>query len=76
MRVEPMPKPDNTEQRLIDLEVKASFSEDLVDQLEQIILRQQQQIDSLIRQVAELRQHQAPSEGLGRNLRDDLPPHY
>lgn len=67
---------DNTAQRLTDLEVKASFTEDLVDQLEQIIVRQQQQIDMLIRQVAELRQPQAGGDGVGRNLRDELPPHY
>ncbi|MDP2370300.1 SlyX family protein [Rhodoferax sp.] len=71
-----MPHPDNTEQRLIDLEVKASFTEDLVDQLERIIVRQQQQIDALIRQVAELCQPQRNSEGVGRDARDDLPPHY
>lgn len=67
---------DNTAQRLTDLEVKASFAEDLVDQLEQIIVRQQQQIDMLIRQVAELRQPQAGGDGIGRNVRDELPPHY
>lgn len=67
---------DNTAQRLTDLEVKASFAEDLVDQLEQIIVRQQQQIDMLIRQVAELRQPQAGGDGVGRNVRDELPPHY
>ena len=66
----------NTEQRLTNLEVKASFTEDLVDQLEQIIVRQQQQIDMLMRQVAELREPQAGGEGVGRNLRDELPPHY
>lgn len=71
-----MTKSGDTEQRLMDLEVKASFTEDLVDQLEQIIVRQQQQIDRLIRQVAELRQPQVNSEGVGRDARDDLPPHY
>ena len=66
-----------TEQRLTELEIKASFSEDLLDQLNQIIVRQQQQIDQLIREVAHLRQSSTDG-GLGapRNLRDDLPPHY
>ena len=66
-----------TEQRLTELEIKASFSEDLLDQLNQIIVRQQQQIDSLVREVAHLRQSSTDG-GLGapRNLRDDLPPHY
>ena len=71
-----MPNNDNTDQRLTDLEVKASFTEDLVDQLEQIIVRQQQQIDMLMRQVAELHQPQVDGDGVGRDARDDLPPHY
>jgi hypothetical protein len=35
---------DKTDQRLTDLEIKASFSEDLLDQLNQIIVRQQQEM--------------------------------
>lgn len=66
----------DTEQRLTKLEVKASFAEDLLDQLNQIIFRQQQQIDRLSRELAELRQ-QVPEDGAGfRSLRDELPPHY
>ncbi|MDE2400726.1 MAG: SlyX family protein [Burkholderiales bacterium] len=65
------------EQRLTDLEIKASFTEDLVDSLNQIIIRQQQQVDHLMREVGQLRQ-QVPQDGIGmaRNLRDELPPHY
>lgn len=65
------------EQRLIDLEIKIGFTEDLVDQLNQIIIRQQQQMDRLAREIAQLRQ-QAPDEGVAvfRSLRDELPPHY
>lgn len=72
-----MENPTTTDQRLTDLEIKASFTEDLIDKLDQIIIRQQQQIDLLLREVRELRA-QAPEAGnaAGRNLRDDLPPHY
>lgn len=72
-----MEHPNDIEQRLIDLEIKASFSEDLLDQLNQTIFRQQQQIDLLLRELAALRQ-QSPEGGSGmpRNLRDELPPHY
>jgi SlyX protein len=66
------------DQRLTDLEIKASFTEDLVDQLNEVIVRQQRQIDALLREVADLRQ-EAPDD-LGarpfRSLRDELPPHY
>ncbi len=67
----------HSEQRLTELEIKAAFTEDLLDQLNEIIVRQQQQIDQLIREVAHLRQSSTDG-GLGapRNLRDDLPPHY
>ncbi|MCJ7798239.1 MAG: SlyX family protein [Polaromonas sp.] len=67
----------NTDQRLTDLEIKASFTEDLVDQLNEIIVRQQQQIDRLVRELGALRQQ--PPEGGPRALSlsgDDLPPHY
>ena len=64
------------ERRLLELEVKASFSDDMLEQLNQIIVRQQQQIDRLMREVADLRQ-QAPEGGAPfRSLRDEIPPHY
>ncbi len=65
------------DQRLTDLEIKLGFTEDLVDQLNQVIIRQQQQIDLLMREVTQLRQ-QAPDDGAPafRSLRDELPPHY
>ncbi|MDP3606809.1 MAG: SlyX family protein [Polaromonas sp.] len=71
-------EPNSTDQRLTELEIKASFTEDLLDKLDSVIVRQQQQIDALIREIADLKQ-QAPEEGgVGavRSLRDDLPPHF
>jgi SlyX protein len=68
----------NIETRLVDLEIKASFTEDLVEQLNQIIVRQQQQIEALTRELLALRERPT-LEGAGpgfRSLRDDLPPHY
>ena len=67
----------DAEQRLTNLEIKASFSEDLLEQLDKVIIRQQQQIDMLMREVAELKQPAADlASGTPRNLRDDLPPHF
>lgn len=68
----------DTPQRLEALEVKAAFTEDLLDQLNLTIYRQQQQLDELARTIAQLRS-QMPETGGGaavRNLRDELPPHY
>lgn len=66
------------DQRLIALEIKASFAEDLLDQLNLIVTRQQQQIDRLQREVVALRRQAAESATAPafRSLRDELPPHY
>ena len=75
-----MAPPDDTDQRLTELEIKASFQEDLLDQLNQVIVRQQQDIAQLRRDMDTLRQQaqQAADAGPGllRDLRDELPPHY
>ena len=65
------------DKRLMELEIKASFTEDLVEQLNQTIFQQQQQIEALIREVSQLRQ-QTPDGGTGgfRSLLDERPPHY
>ena len=67
----------NMENRLIDLEVKASYADDLLDQLSDQIYRQQQQIDLLLHELRLLRER-IPEAGSAapRNLRDDIPPHY
>ena len=69
--------PPNMENRLIDLEVKASYADDLLDQLSDQIYRQQQQIDLLLHELRLLRDRM-PEAGSGapRNLRDEIPPHY
>ena len=68
---------DATDQRLTDLEIKATYTEDLLEQLDKIVARQQQQIDALMREVVELRQPAGDGQLLtGRSLRDDLPPHF
>lgn len=66
-----------TDQRLTDLEIKATYTEDLLEQLDKIVARQQQHIDALMREVADLRQPAGDGQLLtGRSLRDDLPPHF
>ena len=65
------------EQRLTALEVKSCFTEDLVDDLNRLVARQQDQIDSLLREISRLRQQGDDAEPAGfRSLRDELPPHY
>lgn len=65
------------EDRLTELEIKMSFTEDLVEELNRIVYRQQQQIDLLQRQLSHLHQMQTTAEPAEqRSLRDEIPPHY
>lgn len=69
--------PSALEQRLIDLEIKASYTDDLLDRLNEEVVRQQAQIDLLTREVGRLQQLvQDSTTGPARSLRDELPPHY
>ncbi len=72
---------ETTDQRLNDLEIKATYSEDLLEQLDAVIVRQQQQIDLLVREVHALRELQKDAgSGSGQSaakpLREDVPPHF
>ena len=63
--------------RIMELEIKASYTEDLLDQMNLALYRQQQQIDRLVQELAQLRQQMPePGGGAPRNLRDEIPPHY
>ena len=62
--------------RLETLEIKASFAEDTVEQLNQVIIRQQDELDWLRLQVSQLRA-QMPEPGAGATSpQHELPPHY
>ena len=65
------------EARLNELEAKMVFAEDLIETLNQTVIRQQGQIDLLQQQIRLLHQQikdARPDEA--RALRDELPPHY
>ncbi|WP_295978270.1 SlyX family protein [uncultured Variovorax sp.] len=72
------PSHDLTAERVTELEIKASYAEDMLDQLNMTIYRQQQQIDRLILQVTQLKEQIQSSgqEAAAGNPRDELPPHY
>ena len=75
---------DNTEaadidERLIALEVKASFTEDLLDELNRTVARQQQQIEALARELVRLRgqvEAMGEREGGAGDPGQEVPPHY
>jgi SlyX protein len=70
----------NSEQfdkRLVDLEVKLTLTEDTVERLNEIVVRQQEQIDLLMREIGRLaRERQSSDDDGSRELRDEIPPHY
>ena len=68
---------NNDANRLNELEMKIVLADDMLDQLNQTIFRQQQQIDALAQEIRSLRQ-QLPQDRntSGTALLDELPPHY
>ena len=75
-----MEQPHDVARRLDELEIKASYTEDLLDQLNMTVYRQQEQIDRLIGELNQLRR-QLPEDGpgtsaSGHNSRSEVPPHY
>ncbi len=69
--------PHAVDARLEALEIKASFTEDLLERLHDLVIQQQQQIERLTRELLDIRrQQQATDAGGFVSLRDERPPHY
>ncbi|WP_374511114.1 SlyX family protein [Niveibacterium sp.] len=68
--------------RITNLEVKLSFAEDLLDELNRTVYRQQQQIEALQKHLLALTEQVRAGAGGGggsgepRDLREEIPPHY
>ncbi|MGE5320287.1 MAG: SlyX family protein [Hyphomicrobiaceae bacterium] len=65
------------ENRLNEIEAKLAFAEDLMETLNQTVIRQQGQIDLMQQQLRLL--HQQLQDALpdeARTPRDEIPPHY
>jgi SlyX protein len=66
-----------TEDRITNLEIKLSFTEDLIDQLNQTVYKQQQQIEFLYRELKSIKEQASGDDGAGSNSpKDEVPPHY
>jgi SlyX protein len=67
-----------SESRIIELETKLAFAEDLLEALNQTVIRQQGQLDSLQAQLRLL--HRQVREGQSDTEtptpREEIPPHY
>lgn len=67
--------------RITELEIKLSLTEDMVEDLNRTVFRQQEQLDLIQAQLRHLyRQIQAQGEAAdsssAHSLRDEIPPHY
>jgi SlyX protein len=65
------------EERLNELEAKLAFAEDLIETLNQTVIRQQGQIDLMQQQLRLLHQQlQETRPDEAGTPRDEIPPHY
>lgn len=68
------------EEKLIELETKFSYQEDLLSDLNEIVARQQRQLDELITQMSgikeQLQNAAGRGPGEGQEEQDEKPPHY
>ena len=65
------------ESRLAEIEMKLSFSEEMLEELNRTVYRQQQQIDQLQKELQTLREQVRTSlADEARNPIDETPPHY
>lgn len=66
------------EERLINIEMKISSQEDMLDSLNQIVYQQQKKIDHLEAMITALAKHLKQVQEAGRELdsRHEKPPHY
>lgn len=66
------------EERLVNIETKISFQEDLIDELNKVVYQQQQKLSQLEATCASLVRHiQSLAEaGSERKPVNEMPPHY
>lgn len=64
------------EDRFVNLEIKLSQQEDLLDELNKTIYRQERRIDSLEAMVAKLAEHLRSMRDAGQAPLNERPPHY
>jgi SlyX protein len=65
-----------SDERITNLEIKLSFTEDLIEKLNETIYKQQQQIEFLYRELKAIKEQASSAGGGGGSLKDEIPPHY
>lgn len=64
------------EERITNLEIKLSFTEDLIEKLNETVYKQQQQIEFLYRELKAIKEQAGSGGSGGGSANDDIPPHY
>jgi SlyX protein len=67
-----------SEERITNLEIKLSFTEDLIEKLNETVYKQQQQIEFLYRELKVVKEQVGSNNdgSSGASLKDEIPPHY
>jgi SlyX protein len=65
-----------TDDRITNLEIKLSFTEDLIEKLNETVYKQQQQIEFLYRELKAIKEQASAGGSGGGSLKDEIPPHY
>ena len=66
----------NPEDRFVNLEIKVAQQEDLMDELNKTIYRQERRIDQLEAMVTKLADHVRTLRDAGQGPLNERPPHY
>ncbi len=70
---------NNSKEQIIEIETKLAFQEQTIEQLNDVLVKQQKQIDALQRQLALLNQkveQESQHWDKESSLADEKPPHY
>jgi SlyX protein len=65
--------PGETEQRIVDLELRFMRAEKMIEELNDVLVEQSREIDRLNLEVKSLREHAAANE---ESVKNERPPHY
>jgi SlyX protein len=65
-----------SEERITNLEIKLSFTEDLIEKLNETVYKQQEQIEFLYRELKAIKEQASSGGGGGGSRKDEIPPHY
>ncbi len=63
-------------ERILELEKRSAYQEQLLDDLNEVVVKQQQQIDRLEKDVCQMKQQMARKVSEVEDPHDEKPPHY